>query len=67
MVSEETNVYCLTPKNCLILILCCWLLKKTLVIMTNLTNPESVPASNTHSTCKTSINSLVPGKFVPKI
>ena len=29
--------------NRLILILCCWLLKKTLVITTNLTNPESAP------------------------
>ena len=30
--------------NCLVLISCCWLLKKTLVIPTNLTIPES--ASN---------------------
>ena len=27
--------------NRLVLISCCWLLKKTLVITTNLTNPES--------------------------
>ena len=27
--------------NCLVLISCCWLLKKTLVIPTDLTNPES--------------------------
>ena len=27
--------------NCLVLISCCWLLKKTLIIPTNLTNPES--------------------------
>ena len=27
--------------NCLVLISCCWLLKKSLVITTNLTNPES--------------------------
>ena len=27
--------------HCLVLISCCWLLKKTLVITTNLTNPES--------------------------
>ena len=31
------------PKNRLTLILCCWLLKKTLVIATNLTSPESAP------------------------
>ena len=29
--------------NCLVLILCCWLLKKTLVIPSNLANPESAP------------------------
>ena len=27
--------------HCLVLISCCWLLKKTFVITTNLTNPES--------------------------
>ena len=36
-------VISLTHKNRLILILCFWLLKKTLVITTNLTNPESAP------------------------
>ena len=40
---KKLDVICLTPKNHLILILCCWLLKKTLVITTNLTNPESAP------------------------
>ena len=30
--------------NCLVVISCCWLLKKTLVIATNLTNPESASA-----------------------
>ena len=40
---KKLDVICLTPKNRLILILCCWLLKKTWVIATNLTNSESAP------------------------
>ena len=42
-VVKKLDIICLTPNNRLILILCCWLLKKTLVIRTNLTNPESAP------------------------
>ena len=41
---KKVDFICLTPMNPLVLISYCWLLKKTLVITTNLTNPES--ASN---------------------
>ena len=40
---KKLDVICLMPKNRLILILCCWLFKRTLVITTNLTSPESTP------------------------
>ena len=42
--TEETRRYPFNAVNRLILILCCWLLKKALVITTNLTNPESASA-----------------------
>ena len=42
-VMKKLDVICLTHMNRLILILCCWLLKKTLVITTSLTNPECAP------------------------
>ena len=39
----------LTYMNRLVLISCCWLLKKTLVITTNLTNPESASVKRGNS------------------
>ena len=42
---KKLDVIYLTHKNRLIWILYCWLLKKTLVMTTSLTNPESAPGS----------------------
>ena len=42
MYLKKLDFICLTHMNRLVLIFRCWLLKKTLVITTNLNNPESV-------------------------
>ena len=41
MLLKKLGFFCFMDMHCLVLISCCWLLKKTLVITTNLTNPES--------------------------
>ena len=47
-VPEETRRYLFNASERLILILCCWLLEKTLVITTDLTKPESAPEKSNH-------------------
>ena len=42
VVTEKTRPYLFNDMNFLVLISCSWLLKKTLVMTTNLTNPKSV-------------------------
>ena len=44
-VTKETRLYLVIAYEPFYLISCCWLLNKTLVITTNLTNPESASAS----------------------
>ena len=50
--------------HCLVLISCCWLLKKTFVITTNLTNPESASEFDDTDTDSTHISIVTDMSFI---